>query len=91
MATTPLPQTSPLIQELLAAGFLRMSADATVLLTPAGNAYTLAGVQVQAATTTTYGTVKQSAFVPNAAAAPTKAEFDGLLAALKNAGLMATA
>lgn len=91
MATTPRPQTSPLIAELLAIGVLRLSADGTTILTPAGTAFTLAGEFVSVATTTQYGVVKQSALVPNAVAAPTKAEFDGLLTALKNAGLMATA
>lgn len=45
-----------------------------------------------AATTSVAGSVKQSALVANAAGAnPTKAEFDALLTALKNAGIMASA
>lgn len=43
-----------------------------------------------AATTDTLGLVKQAASVAAAAGeAPTKAEFDGLITALKNAGIMA--
>lgn len=43
------------------------------------------------ATTATAGLVKQAAAVEAAAGeSPTKAEFDGLLTALKNAGIMAT-
>ena len=43
------------------------------------------------ATSSTAGVVKKGVHVPNAVAAPTKAEFDALLTALKNAGLMETA
>lgn len=34
--------------------------------------------------------MRQGVAVPNAAAAPTKAEFDALLTSLRNAGLIAT-
>lgn len=92
MATTPRPQTSALIQDLLAIGVLRLSADNTTILAPDGSAYTLSGDFVSAATTTVRGTVLQSALVPDAAGAnPTKAEFDALLTALKAAGIMASA
>lgn len=44
------------------------------------------------ASPTRQGPVKQATLVANAAGAnPTKAEFDALLTALKNAGLMASA
>lgn len=47
------------------------------------------GATVPEATTTTFGTVKQSALQPDAAGAnPTKAEYDALLAALVAAGIM---
>lgn len=46
---------------------------------------------VSNATKTKAGVVKQSALVADASGdAPTKAEFDALLTALKNAGIMAT-
>ena len=41
------------------------------------------------ATTTTAGIVRQGVAVPNAVAAPTKAEFDALLASLRTAGVIA--
>lgn len=44
-----------------------------------------------AATPTNRGTVTQGVHVPNAAAAPTKAEFDALLTSLRNAGVIASA
>lgn len=92
MATTPRPQTLPILRDLIALGVIRVSADNSTLLLPDGAAYTLAGNQVAPATTAAFGTVKQAALVPNAAGAnPTKAEFDALLTALKNAGLMASA
>ena len=43
------------------------------------------------ATTEAAGIVKQSAAVADAADAPTKAEYNGLLAALRTAGIVATA
>lgn len=46
MATTPRPQVSPLIRELLAIGVIRISADNTTLLLPNGSAFTLSGAQV---------------------------------------------
>lgn len=42
------------------------------------------------ATTTVAGTVLQGAAVADAVAAPTKAEFDALLASLRAAGVLAT-
>lgn len=45
---------------------------------------------IPAATTAARGTVKQGAAVPDAAAAPTKAEFDALLVSLRAAGVIAT-
>lgn len=52
---------------------------------PAGATYTL-----PAATTAVLGGVKQAAAVADAAAAPTMEEFNGLLAALRTAGILAT-
>lgn len=49
-----------------------------------GASYTL-----PAATTSTLGGVKQAAAVNDAAAAPTMEEFNGLLAALRSAGILA--
>lgn len=43
-----------------------------------------------AATTSTAGPVKQAAAVADAASAPTKAEFNALLASLRAAGIIAT-
>ena len=92
MATTPFPQTSPILRDLIALGVVRVSADGSTLLLPSGAAYTLAGNQVAPATTATFGTVKQAALQANAAGAnPTKTEFDALLQKLKDAGLMASA
>lgn len=51
---------------------------------PAGPSYTL-----PAATTEALGGVKQAAAVADAAAAPTQTEFNGLLAALRAAGILA--
>jgi hypothetical protein len=42
------------------------------------------------ATKTKAGAVLQGAHVPNAAAAPTKAEFDALLTSLRNSGTLAS-
>lgn len=47
-------------------------------------------VAVANATPTTAGIVKQSANVPDVEAAPTMEEFNALLTALQNAGIMAT-
>lgn len=44
---------------------------------------------LSAATTSTLGGVKQAAAVADAAAAPTMEEFNGLLTALRNAGIIA--
>lgn len=52
---------------------------------PAGPSYTL-----PAANTTTIGGVKMAAAVNDAAAAPTMEEFNALLTALRNAGILAT-
>ena len=52
---------------------------------PAGPSYTL-----PAANPTTLGGVKQAAAVADAAAAPTKEEFNALLTSLRNAGILAT-
>lgn len=52
---------------------------------PAGPAYTL-----PAATPAVLGGVKQAAAVSDVAAAPTMEEFNGLLAALRTAGILAT-
>jgi hypothetical protein len=46
--------------------------------------------QVPAATTTVAGAVKQATAIANIAAAPTQADFNGLLAALRTAGQLAT-
>ncbi|WP_306541993.1 head fiber protein [Acidaminococcus intestini] len=51
----------------------------------AGPSYTL-----PAATTSALGGVKQAAAVPDAAAAPTKEEFNALLASLRAAGIIAS-
>ena len=51
-----------------------------------GEAYTLS-----AAKTNVLGGVKQAAAVPDAAAAPTKEEFNALLASLRAAGILANA
>lgn len=51
----------------------------------AGPSYTL-----PAATTSALGGVKQAAVVPDAAAAPTKEEFNALLASLRAAGIIAS-
>ena len=51
-----------------------------------GEAYTL-----PAAKTNVLGGVKQAAAVPDAAAAPTKEEFNALLASLRAAGILANA
>lgn len=51
---------------------------------PAGPSYTL-----PAANPTTLGGVKQAAAVVDAAAAPTKEEFNALLTSLRNAGILA--
>ena len=51
----------------------------------AGPSYTL-----PAATTSALGGVKQAAVVPDAAAAPTKEEFNALLARLRAAGIIAS-
>ena len=51
-----------------------------------GEAYTL-----PAAKTNVLGGVKQAAAVPDAAAAPTKEEFNALLASLGSAGILANA
>ena len=51
---------------------------------PAGPSYTL-----PAATTSALGGVKMAAAVADAAAAPTMEEFNGLLTALRNAGIIA--
>ena len=51
-----------------------------------GEAYTL-----PAAKTNVLGGVKQAAAVPDAAAAPTKEEFNALLASLRSAGILANA
>ena len=51
-----------------------------------GEAYTL-----PAAKTNALGGVKQAAAVPDAAAAPTKEEFNALLASLRAAGILANA
>ena len=53
---------------------------------PAGPSYTL-----PAATTDALGGVKQAAAVSDAAAAPTQEEFNALLAALRAAGILASA
>ena len=42
------------------------------------------------ATASAAGTVKRGVAVPNAVAAPTKAEFDALLVSLRTAGVIAT-
>ena len=52
---------------------------------PAGPSYTL-----PAATTSALGGVKMAAAVNDAAAAPTMEEFNALLTALRNAGILAT-
>lgn len=52
---------------------------------PAGPSYTL-----PAANTSTIGGVKMAAAVNDAAAAPTMEEFNALLTALRNAGILAT-
>lgn len=52
---------------------------------PAGTSYTL-----PAANTTTIGGVKMAAAVNDAAAAPTMEEFNALLTALRNAGILAS-
>lgn len=52
---------------------------------PAGTSYTL-----PAATTSALGGVKMAAAVNDAAAAPTMEEFNALLTALRNAGILAT-
>ncbi|MNU33603.1 hypothetical protein D3C71_221660 [compost metagenome] len=49
MATTPRPQTSALVSELLAIGVLRISADGTTILKPDGSAFTPAGGDVTSA------------------------------------------
>ena len=51
-----------------------------------GETYTL-----PAAKTNALGGVKQAAAVPDAAAAPTKEEFNALLASLRSAGILANA
>lgn len=43
-----------------------------------------------AATTTTAGIVKQSAAITDLTAAPTQADFNGLLAKLRTAGILAS-
>jgi hypothetical protein len=43
------------------------------------------------ATTGKRGAVKQGVHVPNAAAAPTQAEFNALLTSLRDAGVLASA
>lgn len=71
------PQTSCMTQELLAMGYVRVG-TANELYKPDGTPLNPNGLQ-------------KAALVPNAAGAnPTKAEFDALLTALKNAGLMST-
>lgn len=52
---------------------------------PAGPSYTL-----PAATTSAFGGVKMAAAVSDAAAAPTMEEFNGLLASLRAAGILAS-
>ena len=52
---------------------------------PAGPSYTL-----PAATTSAFGGVKMAAAVADAAAAPTMEEFNGLLASLRAAGILAS-
>lgn len=52
---------------------------------PAGATYTL-----PAATTAALGGVKQAAAVEDVAAAPTMEEFNGLLASLRTAGILAS-
>ena len=52
---------------------------------PAGATYTL-----PAATTAALGGVKQAAAVEDVAAAPTMEEFNGLLASLRKAGILAS-
>ena len=52
---------------------------------PAGPSYTL-----PAATTSAFGGVKMAAAVSDAAAAPTMGEFNGLLASLRAAGILAS-
>lgn len=47
------------------------------------------GELLDSATTTKQGTVKQGVAVPNAAAAPTQADFNALLTSLRNAGIIA--
>lgn len=57
----------------------------------AGTGVTIAGdgtITIPAATTAVLGTVKKAVAVPNAAAAPTQAEFNALLAALRTAGVL---
>lgn len=46
---------------------------------------------VPAATVDAPGTVRQAAAVPDASAAPTQADFNGLLASLRAAGILAEA
>lgn len=52
MATTPFPQTSAMIRDLLAAGVLRMSADGTTMLKPDGTAFEPSGGSVTSANIT---------------------------------------
>lgn len=69
------PQRMCETKELLAAGYVRVG-TAGELYKPDGTALNPNGMQ-------------KAALVPNAVGAnPTKAEFDALLTALKNAGLM---
>lgn len=48
------------------------------------------GDKLDDATTSKPGLVKQGVHVPNAAAAPTQAEFNALLTSLRNAGVLAS-
>ncbi|MFV4845171.1 head fiber protein [Edwardsiella tarda] len=49
-----------------------------------------ASAAVTAATPTVMGAVKQAAAIPDLTAAPTQADFNGLLAKLRAAGVMAS-
>lgn len=66
-----------------------MSATESMHLDGASVAKAIDAAVATPATTTTNGTVKQVAHIANLVAAPTEADFNGLLAALQAAGVMA--
>lgn len=72
------PQRSPQTQELLAAGFVRCGTVQGELFRPDGTALVLGAANLPKGTA-----------VANVGAAPTQAQFNALLASLREAGVLA--